>query len=389
MTTISPPIPTTNPGTLLDIKDATILSKIVALIYHRVPLIIYRWDPHLSRIHSMNPFGLEFHGLTPQKLEAMAGPDLGNLIHADDRAEIEAIRQAWVARPFPGGVSPIYEHRRRRADGTMVWFQARDFAYPAGQEGESVLLTICQDISTSKATEHALAMTERRLRMILESMRDCIWSCDLQMRFDYMTPSIERLLGYTAQEVLALGPTRTLTPHALSVVREALASELAREVAAPGTAGFRRLYLDQIHKDGHIVPTEVLTMFLRNEEGQVTGVAGVTRDISPEGIDEVSRQAALEAFRQRHGLPPLTRPGAADPTAGSTPPVPAAGGSATTPAADGAKDRAAGPSLADRLDDLLRLCRATRAGKLSKADLQAGLADLEARLLALREQMDR
>lgn len=365
MTTTNPPSPTANPGTLLDIKDATILSKIVALIYHRVPLIIFRWDPHLGRIHSMNPFGLEFHGLTPQKLETMAGPDLGALIHADDRAEIEAIRQDWVARPFPGGVSPIYEHRRRRADGTMVWFQARDFAYPAGQEGESVLLTICQDISTSKAAEHALAMTERRLRLILESMRDCIWSCDLQMRFDYMTPSIESLLGYTAQEVLALGPARTLTPQAMGVVRDALASELAREASAPGTAGFKRLYLDQIHKDGHIVPTEVLTMFLRNEEGQVTGVAGVTRDISPEGIDEISRQAALKAFRQRHGLPPADRPGSAGPAA-----QPGAG-------------------LADHLDDLLQACRKARSGKPSKADLQAHLADLEARLTAWREQIDR
>ena len=46
--------------------------------------------------------------------------------------------------------------------------------------------------------------SERRFRLIAENTGDVIWQLDLvSLKFTYVSPSVERLRGYTPEEVLA------------------------------------------------------------------------------------------------------------------------------------------------------------------------------------------
>jgi len=140
--------------------------------------------------------------------------------------------------------------------------------------------------------EKALQESERRLRIIANTVVDIIWACDLQMRFTYFSPSVERLMGYTPEEMLLAAPMKTLPPHSLQKVSEIMQEEFFKEAQSPGAAGQRYFELEQIRKDGSTFWTEVFATFIRDENQVLTGLVGVTRDITER------RQAAAERERQ-------------------------------------------------------------------------------------------
>ena len=116
------------------------------------------------------------------------------------------------------------------------------------------------------------------------------------MRFTYMTPSVERLPGYTPNEASALELEELLTPDSLERVRATLSSGL--ESAAHGdTLGLRVTEVDQHRKDGSIVATEVATRFLPTPDGRPHVVLGITRDIAERKLAQGGLRKSEERYR--------------------------------------------------------------------------------------------
>jgi PAS domain S-box-containing protein len=150
-------------------------------------------------------------------------------------------------------------------------------AYPS-KFGLSV---IAKDITERKRAEETLRESENRYRLLAENVTDVIWITDLDLRYTYVSPSVMRLRGVTAEEAIRENIEETLTLSSLQVARKALAEELSNE-ANPQKDPFRSrtLELEQKCKDGSTVWTEVSASFLRDPEGRPSGLLGVTRDIS-------------------------------------------------------------------------------------------------------------
>ena len=72
----------------------------------------------------------------------------------------------------------------------------------------------------------------------------------------YFAPSVERLLGYTPDEALALELESLLTPDSLERVRATLADGI-QGAERGDVIGLRVTEVNQCHKDGSIVPVEV------------------------------------------------------------------------------------------------------------------------------------
>jgi two-component system, cell cycle sensor histidine kinase and response regulator CckA len=124
-------------------------------------------------------------------------------------------------------------------------------------------------------------------QQLVDASHDVVWTLDPQrMVFTYVSPSVERLLGWTVQEFMARPFSDTLQPEDSALIR----GLVARVVSNPPPAsisGTREF--DQIHKDGHIVPTEVVTTIIFDEDGTVAAILGVSRDIT----DRRRAEAAL------------------------------------------------------------------------------------------------
>jgi PAS domain S-box-containing protein len=142
-----------------------------------------------------------------------------------------------------------------------------------------------------------LKASELKYRLLAENVSDTIWTVDLDtMRFTYVSPSVMRMRGYSIEEAMAQSPMEALTPESTKMALETLSSELDREVSGQvDPARSRTIEIEQYCKDGSVVPAEMQTSFLRNPDGKVVALLGVTRDISERKKAERLQQAKIAA----------------------------------------------------------------------------------------------
>jgi PAS domain S-box-containing protein len=143
-----------------------------------------------------------------------------------------------------------------------------------------------------------LAASRERYRLLAEHIRDVIWTMDLKLRFTYVSPSIEPLLGYTPEQMLAMAPPDYLTEASLRRVQSALQQEMSRDQAEPDPLRSRDLELEMIRADGATLWVEVRAQFLLDERQQPRSLLGVTRDMSARKAAEQDRERLERQLRQ-------------------------------------------------------------------------------------------
>jgi PAS domain S-box-containing protein len=148
-----------------------------------------------------------------------------------------------------------------------------------------------------KRAEAELRENEARYRLIADNAADVIWVLDpVSGRFTYVSPSVEKLRGYTPEEVMAQSANEALTPESAELVARSIAATLPAFIAqGGGTMSFIH-EVDQPRKDGTTVKTEATTNFLFNEQGKVE-IVGVTRDITERKRAEARLRQSEERFR--------------------------------------------------------------------------------------------
>jgi PAS domain S-box-containing protein len=158
------------------------------------------------------------------------------------------------------------------------------------------LLSVIED---QKLAEQALRESEEKYRLLTESMKDVVWTMDAEtMRFLYVSPSVQKLRGYTPEEILAEPMDAALTPEAAEFVRNNLNQQIAKFHA--GTASQDRFYTSEVEqpcKDGTTVWTEVISNYYLNEKTGHVEVRAVTRDISERKQAEQARQTTFRRFQ--------------------------------------------------------------------------------------------
>lgn len=140
----------------------------------------------------------------------------------------------------------------------------------------------------------ALRQSEERYRRLADSMIDVIWRLDVETgRFTYVSPSVERLRGYTATEVLEQPIDAVLTPESRGRVDETLAGAVAALRRGEPSGIVRTLEVEQPCRDGSTVWTETVTTLFEGPGGRLE-VQGVSRNITDrkraEGLVEAQKR---------------------------------------------------------------------------------------------------
>lgn len=160
-------------------------------------------------------------------------------------------------------------------------------------------VTVIRDVSGRKKAEEALKKSEERYRLIAENMSDVIWIMDLNLKYQYVSPSIEHMRGFTVDEVMKMGAWESMSEDSLKLVMQKLSYELEAEKA--GGADPDRVTTMDIElkkKDGFWMWLEVKVTFLRDNEGKPIGLLGVSRDIT----ERKRAQEALKSNEERYRL---------------------------------------------------------------------------------------
>ncbi|MEI6559575.1 MAG: ABC transporter substrate-binding protein [Rhodospirillaceae bacterium] len=138
------------------------------------------------------------------------------------------------------------------------------------------------------------------LRFIAENTRDVIWVMDIaSRRISYVSPSVERMRGYAVDEIISQPIERTLTGESFERVSTMLDETIARWEAGDRSDTMTVTEVDQPHKDGSIIQTEVVSTLHADAEGRLVSVLGVTRNVT-------ERKRADEEIRRLAFVDPLT-----------------------------------------------------------------------------------
>ena len=117
--------------------------------------------------------------------------------------------------------------------------------------------------------------------LVVNNMNDVIWVIDLSTkRFEYISPSIEKLSGYTTEEVMEQDIKDGLTEESYSNIMGELAQRIKKYEEGVEQDPTIISEFEQVHRDGHIFMSEVVTTLVKNPEGKVDKIIGVTREIT-------------------------------------------------------------------------------------------------------------
>lgn len=126
-------------------------------------------------------------------------------------------------------------------------------------------------------TGQAPGAIEIPYRLLAENIQDVLWTMDLNLAYTYVSPSVEKLRGYTVEEVMAQRMDEAVAPGSLEYARETFAEAL-RDRDAPARSESMEIELNR--KDGSTVWTEIVVTFVRDDDGIPVQILGVTRDIT-------------------------------------------------------------------------------------------------------------
>jgi two-component system cell cycle sensor histidine kinase/response regulator CckA len=154
------------------------------------------------------------------------------------------------------------------------------------------------DITEREQAEEALRTSEEKYRWVIDNMADVITVMDMNLRFTYVSPSIMRMRGYTAEEATAQTFEQAMTPESLQI--SAMVFEEEMKLEASGTADpsrIRIVELEQYRKDGSIVLMENSLSFIRDKAQKPVGIISVSRDITERKRAEAQLKESEERYR--------------------------------------------------------------------------------------------
>jgi diguanylate cyclase (GGDEF)-like protein/PAS domain S-box-containing protein len=154
-----------------------------------------------------------------------------------------------------------------------------------------------QALVASKKNHELLRVSEERHRLLADNATDVIWMMNLDGRFTYVSPSVEKLRGFTSDEVMQQTLAQALTATSIPIAEKALSESIAVMKTGKAFIEFRG-ELEQPCKDGSTVWTEVTTSGMKNEAGKFIGILGVTRNITERKLmeDQVRQLAFYDAL---------------------------------------------------------------------------------------------
>ncbi len=200
--------------------------------------VVWLADKDISKVLHVNPAYERIFRCTSESLHERLESFLDR-VHPEDRAAVELA----LEKGRKGLHEPV-EYRIIWPDGSIRWILRRTFPIRNTEGAIHLVGGIAQDITDRKRVEETLKQSEVYFRSLIEHAADTISTYDANGVRLYTSPSIERVLGYTPEEMIGRSGFELLHPDDLPL----LSSLFAQEVQFPGTKVTRELRCR--HKDG-------------------------------------------------------------------------------------------------------------------------------------------
>ncbi|WP_330211242.1 sensor domain-containing protein [Pseudomonas sp. AM4(2022)] len=177
------------------------------------------------------------------------------------------------------------------------------------------IIGVAKDITDQIEASESLRDSEQRYRMLAESISDVICSTDSQLALNYISPSVNTVLGYDVDWVFKNGwQSIVANPQQLTGIYN-LMEQVSRALGNPEALNTLRdevqtqLFLfDCLRADGRKVPIELRLVLVWDEHGGFEGILGVGRDISQQRRAEKDLRMAATVFEHSTSAILITDP---------------------------------------------------------------------------------
>lgn len=256
-------------------------------IFEQVPSISVQGYDRERRVIFWNRASEKLYGYSSEQALGRLLEEL--IIPEPMRAGVVEGISAWVAGGSP---IPACELTLQGANGLPVDVFSSHVML-RNRNGEPEMYCIDIDISERKRMEDALRISEERHRLLADNATDVIWVMDFEGRLTYVSPSVEKLRGYTSEEVMRQSLDEIMVPTSAEIARDELSKAVVALNEGLPVPDFRGEF-QQPCKDGSTIWTEVTTTGMRNAEGKYVGILGVSRDITEhKRMEDQVRQLAF------------------------------------------------------------------------------------------------
>gem|GEM_PF-969603 len=258
--------------------------------------IILRLDT-AGRIRFINEYTLSFFGYDREDL--IGKPMVGTIYpeFGFDGKNISNLINRLIRDPAS---LPTFEIEARKKSGDIVWVSWTNRPSYDPRHRLRDIICVGTDVTKRRQMEEALRKSESKYRLLTENITDVIWGLDANLHFTYISPSDKQLRGFDAVEVLGRPLWDYIAPNSRPVLLETVAGlerKLHKGQDLPDTL---TLSLEMICKDKGTVWVETRATVLYNDDGDMVGMQGVSRDIS----DRIRAEALREDMERiaRHDL---------------------------------------------------------------------------------------
>jgi diguanylate cyclase (GGDEF)-like protein/PAS domain S-box-containing protein len=152
-------------------------------------------------------------------------------------------------------------------------------------------LTVNRDVEELKQTAEELAKSEEYYRLLTEQSNDLVRVVGIDGKQSYVSPSVERLLGYSVEEYMNIRTVDILHPDDMHTAQQLL-EEVKSGAARDGTWSYRLR-----NKSGEYRWFEVRWGVLRDEKGKPAELHLAGRDVT----ERRSAEAQLSTYAERLG----------------------------------------------------------------------------------------
>ncbi|MBB4637960.1 PAS domain S-box protein [Longimicrobium terrae] len=163
-------------------------------------------------------------GYTPEEL---LGRQVMDLLHPDDLAHAHVATAQVLGQP---GLVDITEARFLHASGEYRWMESTARTLDPHSAASGIAFSL-RDVSQRRAAQDAIRRSEEHFRRLTENASDMIVVVNEESFFLYHSPSVQRVLGYTPDELDSLRSLDVIHPDDVAGVAQAL----ERMCAEPGT----------------------------------------------------------------------------------------------------------------------------------------------------------
>ena len=226
--------------------------------------------------------------------EALVSKPFTDFIHPEDR---EMVFEHYAKRIRGEDVPQSYVFRIMAQDGSVKWVEIH--AALIVWEGEAATLNFLIDITSRRQAEEALKKNEEIYRLVVDNMADVITVVDHNLRLTYVSPSVFRLRGYTAEEVMRQTIEQVMTPESMKITVRDFEEEMkyhASDAADPGR--IRTVELEEYKKDGSTVWLENHLSSFRDNQNKPMGMIILSHDIT----DRRKAEKALKESENKYRL---------------------------------------------------------------------------------------